>query len=195
MVRSWKQTSVPQRNFTLLRLSSSISHTDNATLRMVTFQLDAKYDKSVELDARNWIEDVVEEPVEWGECDDPPGSSFADGLKSGEVLCKYVCIIKSDLSWKGVTCVTNETMNGLFRIKAVHNCLSSNPSDLGTRWSSDSPTTIQTVLFHPFTSGFRKWIQPKISNTSFYFSFKKFAGMGGWGWGMGILQLINDVSA
>ena len=140
MVWSWKQISVPQRNFTLLRLSSSISHTDNATLKMVTFQLDAKYDKSVELDARNWIEDVVEEPVEWGECDDPPGSSFADGLKSGEVLCKYVCIIKSDLSWKGVTCVTNETMNGLFRIKAVHNCLSSNPNET---WVPDEAATVR----------------------------------------------------
>ena len=29
------------------------------------------------------------EPVEWGEDDDCPGGGFAEGLKSGEILCKY----------------------------------------------------------------------------------------------------------
>lgn len=51
-------------------------------------RIDAKYDKGVEIEARNWIEDVLGEPVEWGQSDDSPGCSFADGLKSGEVLCK-----------------------------------------------------------------------------------------------------------
>ena len=39
---------------------------------------------------RRWIEDVLEEPVEWGaEDSDSPGSGFADGLMDGEILCKY----------------------------------------------------------------------------------------------------------
>ena len=54
-----------------------------------SFQINAKYDKNVEMDVRRWIEDVVDEPVEWGAEDDAPGSAFADGLKNGEVLCKY----------------------------------------------------------------------------------------------------------
>ena len=53
-------------------------------------QIDAKYDKSVEMQARNWIEEVVGEPVEWGKQDESPGSAFSEGLKNGEVLCKYV---------------------------------------------------------------------------------------------------------
>ena len=42
------------------------------------------------MDARKWIEDVIEECVEWGTDDDGPGYGFAEGLKSGEVLGKYV---------------------------------------------------------------------------------------------------------
>ena len=39
---------------------------------------------------RRWIEDVLEEPVEWGaEDSDSPGSGFADGLMDGQILCKY----------------------------------------------------------------------------------------------------------
>ena len=45
------------------------------------------------MDARKWIEDVLGENVAWGSDDDGPGSGFAHGLKSGEVLCKYVIII------------------------------------------------------------------------------------------------------
>ena len=45
------------------------------------------------MDARKWIEDVLGEKVAWGSDDDGPGSGFAHGLKSGEVLCKYVIII------------------------------------------------------------------------------------------------------
>ena len=54
------------------------------------YQINAKYDKDVEEDVRRWIEDVLEEPVEWGaEDSDSPGSGFADGLMDGEILCKY----------------------------------------------------------------------------------------------------------
>ena len=53
-------------------------------------QIDAKYDANVEMDARKWIEDVLGEKVAWGSDEGGPGSGFADGLKSGEVLCKYV---------------------------------------------------------------------------------------------------------
>ena len=45
------------------------------------------------MDARKWIEDVLGEKVAWGSDDDGLGSGFAHGLKSGEVLCKYVIII------------------------------------------------------------------------------------------------------
>lgn len=51
-------------------------------------KIDAKYDTSVEMDARKWIEDVLGEKVAWGSDEGSPGSGFADGLKSGEVLCK-----------------------------------------------------------------------------------------------------------
>ena len=57
-------------------------------------QIDAKYDASVEMDARKWIEDVLGEKVAWGSDEGGPGSGFADGLKSGEVLCKYVFLNK-----------------------------------------------------------------------------------------------------
>lgn len=36
---------------------------------------------------------MIGEQVEWGTEDDTPGSAFADGLKSGEVLCKYDVIL------------------------------------------------------------------------------------------------------
>ena len=42
------------------------------------------------MDAKKWIDDVLEEKVAWGSDDDGPGSGFAAALKSGEVLCKYV---------------------------------------------------------------------------------------------------------
>ena len=61
---------------------------------VVHFQIDAKYDTSVEMDARKWIEDVLGEKVAWGSDEGSPGSGFADGLKSGEVLCKYVFFFK-----------------------------------------------------------------------------------------------------
>lgn len=51
-------------------------------------RINAKYDKEIESDAKQWIELVIGEQVEWGTEDDTPGSAFADGLKSGEVLCK-----------------------------------------------------------------------------------------------------------
>lgn len=51
-------------------------------------KIDASYDKSVETDAKNWIEDVLGEKVAWGSDEGGPGSGFADGLKSGEVLCR-----------------------------------------------------------------------------------------------------------
>ncbi|KAK2570708.1 Transgelin-2 [Acropora cervicornis] len=51
-------------------------------------QINAKYDKEIESHAKQWIELVIGEQVEWGTEDDTPGSAFADGLKSGEVLCK-----------------------------------------------------------------------------------------------------------
>ena len=41
------------------------------------------------MDARKWIEDVLGEKVAWGSDEGSPGSGFADGLKSGEVLCKW----------------------------------------------------------------------------------------------------------
>ena len=56
-------------------------------------QINAKYDKEIESDAKQWIELVIGEQVEWGTEDDTPGSAFADGLKSGEVLCKYDVIL------------------------------------------------------------------------------------------------------
>ena len=52
-------------------------------------QINAKYDKEVELDVRHWIEQVLGEHVDWGTVDDSPGCAFADALKNGEVLCKY----------------------------------------------------------------------------------------------------------
>ena len=52
-------------------------------------QINAKYDKDVELDVRHWIEQVLGEHVDWGTVDDSPGCAFADALKNGEVLCKY----------------------------------------------------------------------------------------------------------
>ena len=42
------------------------------------------------MDAKKWIEDVLGQKVAWGSDEDGPGSGFADGLKSGDVLCKYV---------------------------------------------------------------------------------------------------------
>ena len=60
------------------------------TVMSLILQMNAKYDKKAEMDAKKWIEDVIEEPVEWGEDDDNPGSGFAEGLKSGKVLGKYV---------------------------------------------------------------------------------------------------------
>ena len=36
---------------------------------------------------------MIGEQVEWGTEDDSPGSAFADGLRSGEVLCKYDVIL------------------------------------------------------------------------------------------------------
>ena len=46
------------------------------------------------MDARKWIEDVLGEKVAWGSDEGGPGSGFADGLRSGEVLCKYVFLNK-----------------------------------------------------------------------------------------------------
>ena len=60
---------------------------------VVHVQIDASYDKSVETDAKNWIEDVLGEKVAWGSDEGGPGSGFADGLKSGEVLCRYVWLL------------------------------------------------------------------------------------------------------
>ena len=40
------------------------------------------------MDARKWIEDVLGEKVAWGSDEGSPGNGFADGLRSGEVLCK-----------------------------------------------------------------------------------------------------------
>ena len=72
-----------------------VSHSSQALTHsnVVHIQINAKYDASIEMDARNWIEDVLEEKVAWGSDEGGPGSGFADGLKSGEVLCKYVFLI------------------------------------------------------------------------------------------------------
>ena len=73
------------------RIQYFVDRGDKPSFRLfLCYQINAKYDKEVEEDVRRWIENVLEEPVEWGSEDsDSPGSGFADGLMDGEILCKY----------------------------------------------------------------------------------------------------------
>ena len=53
-------------------------------------QMDAKYDPELEIDATNWIEQVLGERV-FGDEHGPDNTQAV--LKSGVVLCRYVFIL------------------------------------------------------------------------------------------------------
>ena len=45
---------------------------------------EAKYDKSLEIELRNWIESFLEKPFP------EPEASFQENLQSGEILCELI---------------------------------------------------------------------------------------------------------